>query len=68
MADVLAGRRVGGFLVFTDEDGLHHAVRCGAVLALSDGDTEGGTTVMQLPGNRAVMIGRPFDEVLDCFQ
>jgi hypothetical protein len=59
---------VGGFVLFRDEDGLHHAVRCGAVMALSDGDATGDTTVMQLPGNRAVLIRRPFSEVLRWFQ
>jgi hypothetical protein len=67
MADVVTGERVGGFVVLTDEDGLRHAVRSVAVLALSDADGTGSDTVMQLPGNRVVTIRRPIDEVLGWF-
>lgn len=62
-----SGQRVGAFVVFADENGLRHAVRLGSVLALSDGDERQDTTVMQLPGGRAVLIQVPLDEVLDWF-
>ena len=68
MADMVAGERVGGFVVMTDEDGLHHAVRCQAVLALSDADGAGNDTVLQLSGNRAVTVRRPMREVLEWFR
>lgn len=67
MADIVSGGRVGGFVVFTDGDGLRHAVRPGAVLTLSDGDDMGEITMMQMPGNRAVLIRRRLDEVLEWF-
>ena len=68
VADLVTGERVGGFVLFLDEDGLRHAVRCGAVLALSDADSGGRETVMQLPGGRAVLIRRSVAEVLDWFR
>jgi hypothetical protein len=37
------------------------------VLALSDGDETGESTVMTMPGNRVVMIRRGLDEVLNWF-
>ena len=67
MSDVVAGQRVGGFLVLVDEDGLRHAVRCGAVLALSDADGTGSDTIMVLPGNRVVTIRQSMQEVLAWF-
>ncbi len=67
MAEILSGGRVGGYIVIKDEDGLRHAVRPGAVLALSDSDETGESTVMTMPGNRVVMIRRGLDEVLNWF-
>jgi hypothetical protein len=67
MAENLSGGRVGGYIVIKDEDGLSHAVRPGAVLALSDGDDIGESTVMTMPGNRLVVIRRRLDEVLKWF-
>jgi hypothetical protein len=67
MAHIVSGGRVGGFVVFTDGDGLRHAVRPGAVLTLSDGDDMGEMTIMQMPGNRAVLIPRRLDEALGWF-
>ena len=63
----MTGERVGGFVVLTDEDGLRHAVKFGAVLALSDADGAGRDTVMQLTGNRVVTIRRSIEEVLAWF-
>ena len=68
VADLVAGERVAGFVVLTDRDGLRHAVRAGAVLALSDAGDAGGETVMQLTGSRAVVVRRPMHEVLDWFR
>ena len=64
MVDMVAGERIGGFVVLVDEDGLRHAVRCHAVLALSDADGTGSDTVLQMSGNRVVTIRRPLSEVL----
>lgn len=61
------GGRVGAFVVVIDGDGLRHAVRLGSVLALSDGDEAQDTTVMQLPGGRAVRVLAPLEEVLGWF-
>ena len=58
MADIVSGQRVGGFIVFQDEDGLRHAVRCGAILASS---------AMQMSGNRVVIVRVGFDDVLGWF-
>lgn len=68
MGDIVAGERVGGFVMLTDGDGLRHAIKSGAVLALSEADETGGGTVMQLPGNRVVTIHLPIDEVLSWFR
>ena len=68
MPDLLGGQRVGSFVVFKDEDGLRHAVKCGAVLALSDSDDVGAMTVMQMAGNKAVLIRSPIDEVIGWFK
>lgn len=62
-----SGQRVGAFVVFSDENGVRCAVRLGSVLALSDGDERQDTTVMQLPGGRAVLIQAPLEEVLRWF-
>jgi hypothetical protein len=68
MVDLVSGERIGSFVVFVDEDGLRHAVRCAAVLALSDADGDGNDTIMQLPGGRAVTIRRPVLDVLGWFR
>jgi hypothetical protein len=68
MADLVTGERVGAFVVFIDEDGLRHAVRCQAVMALSDADGAGSDTILQLTGNRAVRLPRPMHEVLEWFR
>lgn len=67
MSTLLLAERIGGFVVFTDEDGLRHAVRLTAVLALSDGDQAQDSTVMQLTGNRTVVVQMPLDEALTWF-
>jgi hypothetical protein len=67
MADIVAALRVGGFVIFRDEDGLRHAVRSAAILALSDADEAGTSTAMQMTGNRVVVIQTSFDEVLEWF-
>ena len=67
MSDLVTGQRVGGFILFKDDDGLRHAVRASGILALSDGDHHGDLTIMQMSGNRAVVIRRPLEEVLSWF-
>ncbi len=67
MADIVAGQRVGGFLVLRDDEGLRHAVKAGAVMVLSDADDAGDATVMHLTGSRVVVVRRSFDEVLAWF-
>ena len=67
MPDLVTGQRVGSFVLFKDDDGLRHAVRATGVLALSDGDHHGDITIMQMPGNRAVVIRRSLEEVLSWF-
>ena len=59
MADLVAGERVGAFVVFIDEDGLRHAVRCQAVLALSDADGAGSDTILQLTGKPGRQTAAP---------
>ena len=68
MTNVITGMRTGAFIVFTDDEGLRHAVRLGTVLALSDADSAQDATVMQLPGGRCVLIRAPLDEVLLWFR
>jgi hypothetical protein len=61
------GRRVGPFVVVVDGDGVRHAVRLGAVLALSDGDEMRDATVIQFAGGRAVRVPAPLEEVVRWF-
>jgi hypothetical protein len=60
-------RRIGAFVLFADDDGVRYAVRLSAVLALSDGDEARDTTIMQMPGGRAVPIRASLEEVLSWF-
>ena len=62
-----SGRRDGAFVVFTDENGVRHAVRLGVVLALSDGDEMRDATVIQFAGGRAVRVQAPLEEVVRWF-
>ena len=62
-----AAERVGGFVVFRDEEGMRHAVRLGAVMAASDADCDHGATVVHLTGNRTVLVASDLDEVLGWF-
>lgn len=65
--EAVSGGRIGAFVFLVDGDGARHAVRLGAVLALSDGDEAQDTTVMQLPGGRAVRVLALLEEVLAWF-
>ena len=67
MNEVITGTRMGAFVLFVDSDGLRHAVRLGSVLALSDADSCQDTTVMQMPGGRAVLIRASLEEVVGWF-
>ena len=55
------------FLVFTDPDGVRHAVRLSSVLALSDLDQTQDATLLQLPGRRGVAVRTTLDGVLVWF-
>lgn len=68
MCELEIGQRLGGFVVFTDESGIRHAVRLGAVMAISDADDSGMMTAIQLSGNRVAVIRRSFDQVIGWFQ
>jgi hypothetical protein len=65
--EIVAGRRIGPFVVFVDGDCRRHAVRLASVLAISDADEQQEATVMQLPGGRAIQIYATLDEVLTWF-
>lgn len=67
MSASLANRRVGAFILFADRNGVRYAVRLGAILALSDGDEARETTVLQMPGGRAVLVPTSLEEVLEWF-
>ena len=67
MSASLVDRRVGAFVLVVDENGVRYAVKLGAVLALSDGDEARDTTILQMPGGRAVLIRASLDEVLEWF-
>lgn len=64
MADLINGERIGTYLVFKDEDGLRHAIRSSAVLAFSESLEGADLTIMQMSGNRAIVIRRPLEIVL----
>ncbi|TDH60240.1 hypothetical protein E2C06_23210 [Dankookia rubra] len=64
MNEIVSGRRLGPFILLTDGEGLRHAVRANAIVALSDADDQLGTTTIQLPGGRALLILVPFEDVL----
>ena len=61
---MIAAERIGAFLVFRDQDGLRHAVKLTAVLSVSDGDCDACSSVLQLTGNRTVVVQSSLDEVL----
>lgn len=67
MSATVVNRRVGAFILFADDNGVRYAVRLGAVLALGDGDEARDTTIMHMPGGRAVLIPAPLEEVLKWF-
>ncbi len=56
--------RRGSTLVFHDEDGIRHAVRVSAIIAVSDADAMGNATVVQLPGGRFVVVRTSLEEVI----
>jgi hypothetical protein len=64
IVDIIQGQRRGGFVVFTDQDRLRHAVRLGAVLCLSDTDDPAGQHRHAAPGRpRGPNPGAPGDRV-----
>ena len=68
MTTLLRGERAGPFLVFTDQDGLRHAVRLTAVLALSDADPAQDSTLVQLAGPRSVVVAVSLEEAIGWLQ
>ena len=68
MTTLLRGERAGPFLVFTDQDGLRHAVRLTAVLALSDTDPAQDSTLVQLAGQRSVVVAVSLEEAIGWLQ
>lgn len=66
MADLVTGMRIGPFVVFKDADGMRHAVRQGAILAVSEAD--GDTVTIQMTGNRTALVRQAFDRVLTWFR
>jgi glutamate synthase domain-containing protein 3 len=66
VADILSGVRVGSWVVFRDQDGMRHAVKQGAVLAISEGD--GDVTTLQMTGGRTALVRQAFEKVLSWFR
>ncbi len=66
MADIVSAIRLGPFVVFRDENGHRHAVRQGAILAISEG--EGDVTTLQMTGSRTAAVRQAFDRVLAWFR
>ncbi len=66
MAETCLGR-MGAFVVFRDEDGLRHAVKLGAVLAVSDADDTGSMTAITMSANRVAVVREGFEQVLAWF-
>ncbi len=56
--------RRGSTLVFHDQDGIRHAVRVSAIIAVSDADATRDATIVQLPGSRFLMLRVCLDEVV----
>lgn len=67
MSATTVNRRVGAFVLFADDNGVRYAVRLGSILALSDGDETRESTVLQMPGGRAVLVPASLEEVLEWF-
>lgn len=67
MSDLTLGMRCGPFVILKDEEGLRHAVRQAAILAISDTDDTSSSTVIQLAGNRTSVIRCSLDRVLEWF-
>jgi hypothetical protein len=55
-------------VVFRDENGLRHAVRHSAILSVSEADDTGGSTAIQMTGNRLAVVRRAFEEVFSWVQ
>ncbi len=66
MSDLLSGVRVGPFVVFKDADGMRHAVRQGAILAISE--HEGDVVTISMTGSRSALVRQAFDRVLAWFR
>ncbi len=67
MSGVPPAYRAGPFLMFTDPDGLRHAVRLNGVTGLSDADESHDTTLMLIHGGKLLILGEPLDVVITWF-
>jgi hypothetical protein len=68
MSELRPACRLGPFIVLTEENGIRHAVRLGAVLAVSEADETGTTCIIQITGNRTVEVHGSLEAVLRWFQ
>ena len=66
LADIVSAIRAGPFIVFLDAEGKRHAVRNGAVLAISETDDD--LTILQMTGSRSALVRQAFDKVLTWFR
>jgi hypothetical protein len=61
MADLVSGIRLGPFVVFRDENCHRHAVRLGAILAISETDQD--LVTIQMTVSRTATVRQAFDRV-----
>ncbi len=67
MSLMTSDRRMGPFVPLIDNDGVRHAIRLGAVVALCDANACGDTTVMLMAGGRVLLVPSPTDTVMPWF-
>lgn len=67
MSGVPPAYRAGPFLMFSDPDGMRHAVKLNGVIGLSDADETHDTTLMLVQGGRILILGEPLDVVISWF-
>ena len=67
MSDVPPSYRAGPFLMFSDPDGMRHAVKVNGVIGLSDADETRDSTLMLVQGGRVLVLSEPLDVVISWF-
>ena len=67
MSGVPLAHRSGPFVVFSDSDGLRHAIRLGGITALSDADECRDTTLLLIHGGKLLVLQESLDEVVQWF-